>query len=248
MSSSRPGGHCVRTARRATHLGTLRRAWRAGESLCDTSHKANQDPPHASSTPVVCHPRCNAFVAWKPSLLRGRKSRGGSRVSQTGKMSGGHVWPLCSTVDDESKRSGATLHARLQVGTEIPRRTPTDSTMLQVSSPLPHCIRRLVTTCSEGLLQAHPRPGLASDITEPRCETWKMVAVQNCVGSAVLLYQWRFSLAEDMFVTMPNIAWALVPVSCPAREFHSRPCPAMFIPHQHMQLPVGMGQLAHITH
>lgn len=63
------------------------------------------------------------------------------------------------------EQGGATLHTCLQVGTVIPRRSPTDSIMLQVSSLLLACIRQLVTTCSAdnwNYCRLFPRPGLAS--------------------------------------------------------------------------------------
>lgn len=55
--------------------------------------------------------------------------------------------------------------------------------MLQVSSLLPDwldCIRQLVTTCSAGLLQAAPWPGLASGHHEIALRD-----VETCSGATV---------------------------------------------------------------
>lgn len=60
-------------------------------------------------------------------------------------------------------RGGATLHTCLQVGTVIPRRSPTDSTMLQVSS-LPACLHSSISDDLQRrqleLLQVVPTAGI----------------------------------------------------------------------------------------
>lgn len=122
ISSLRPGGQCVVTARCATHLGTVRRCLAADESLCDTSHKASRDPSTQVLTPVVWHPRCNAFFIARPLWFGVREFHGGSQVSQTGRMRRG-IWLTC--VSRANGVSEAGRHACcLQVGTEIPRRSP----------------------------------------------------------------------------------------------------------------------------
>lgn len=181
--------------------------------LCDTSHKANRDP----STPV---PRQSpgtpdATLSLLPNLSS-LGSRGPRRPTD---------WKDAerACVLRANRASEAGRHAQMLAGGHrISRAFPTDSTMLQVSSLLLDwldCIRQLVTTCSEGLLQAVPRPGLASGHHEiaPRY-------VETCSGATV---RWLGCpavskgtlLAENSFLIKFNIICVFLPASRPAREF-----------------------------
>lgn len=221
-SSLRPGGQCVGNRQACYPPGHRSPCLAADELLCDTSHKANRDP----STRV---PRQSSGTPDATLSLLLNLSSSGSRVSRR----------LPSLVDWENAEraclacvlranrvSEAGRHAHTLAGGHSDSKAfPTDSTMLQVSSlqlDWLDCIRQLVTTCSAGLLQAFPTPGLASGHHEIALRY-----VETCSGATVRwlehpIVSMGILFAKNMFAIKFNIICFFLPASHPMREFLSR--------------------------